>query len=960
MKKLILISFLLFIKANSFSQQSFKESFTYTENTLLTANGWTAHSGAGTNAIRVSSGLTYAGVSSEGASAILATSGEDINRQITNQISTGTVYVSFLMNISAVQDAGDYFFHLGPKDLGTTFRGKVFVKKSTNGFQIGVTKASNTPTYTITEYELNKTHLVVMKYTFKTASTTDDEVVLFMNPTLDKEPSVATSTTPAGETDSENVGSIALRQGAAANAPSVKVDEIRVGSAWGDLFTSTQSEVITVTRQSRFSEINYSIKKINSPGFYANFGNEEFVYTIRSNTNSIRKVRYKTNYLGTTSSTKNGIDITRQYNNVNIAGVNDQLYLNKIQTETPAEGIDTLQIYVNDKLAYSEIMPYYFILENGNYISISTIKKVGKVLSKLPEFIRGRVSSVNQINDLVYIQDQTGGIPLSLGKSTNLPANLKLALGDSVEVSLATFNYGLESNQAFVSVSATANDTGIKLISGATKQVVPKVIKISELSQNEGNLVSIQNVNFTDKKFVFLPNTNYTINDGSSNAVVRIWESTDIEGRTKPQSAITITGVVGRFNNTFQIYPRSQADIPSTSTFPKATSTVSLDKSIDIAAWNVEWFGNKALGPTDETLQQTNVKRVLDSLKADIYVLTEISNQPAFTDLVAKMTGFKGVCSSAISAGGAADDAQRVCMIYRESAISNVSSRPLLKGTTAIANYPDTFDRFWASGRLPFLFTCDAIAEGGKRKINVIGIHARANTASDIPNAERIYQQRKIDVEVLKDSLDKQFKDEFVILAGDFNDDVDETVVSGISTKESSYKKYVDDTENWQVLTKTLSDNGYRSYISQDNVIDHIAISNELKTSYLQNSVSLELPFTYINNYANTTSDHLPILARFQLQAIPLSTEEVVLKFGNIYPNPSNGNIEFELNEGFKNRDLQFIINDQLGKVLLNEKGTWEDLKIKINGTFSKSSSGIYYLKVADNQTKQTFRVVIK
>lgn len=958
MKKSVLILLLVLKSTFGFSQQIFTESFNYPTNANLSLNNWTAHSGAGTNAIKVGSGLEYTGITTQGGAAILTTSGEDINRQLGSVFSSGVVYARFLINVSAAQDAGDYFFHLGPQTLGTTFRGKAFVKKSTKGFQIGVTKAGNAPVYSSSEYELNKTHVVVIKYTFKSGSSTDDEVVLYINPTLEKEPTMANSTTPSGETDAENIGSVALRQGAAANAPSVSVDEIKVSSSWNDLFTNTPTETIKVEKTYLKANLIYSVYLVNKGKFVlGNFGEPQFTYIISGLTPE-STVQYKTNHI-TLENGANGrvfkMSESPYYKNGRYS-IYDTFLPTKADVESNYEGDDTLKFFVNNKLVYSEYLKVYYIRDNApEGISISTLRKVNKTFLPNAETIRGRITSINQINDLLYIEDNSGGIPISLSKSSNLPANFKPALGDSIEVSLSAINFDYESNQAHIAMK----ESGIKLINAASKQKTPKLIKITDLSANEGNLVSITDVSFTDKKFVFLPNTNYTISDGKNNGIVRIWESTDIEGRTKPQSAVTITGVVGRFGDTYQIYPRSQSDIPTTGFLSQNTSNIPLDKTLDVVAWNVEWFGNKSNGPSDEALQQTNVKRVLDSLKADVYVLSEVSNQAAFNDLISKISGYKGVCSSAVSAGGIADDAQRVCIVYKESVFSNVSSRPLLKGTTPIANYPDSFDRFWASGRLPFLFTADATAEGGKRRINIVGIHARANTASDIPNSERIYQQRKIDVEVLKDTLDKNFKDEAIIIAGDFNDDVDETVVAGISTKESSYKKYVDDTENWQAVTKTLSENGYRSYLSQDNMIDHIAISNELKSSYVSNSTTIALPFTYITNYRNTTSDHIPVMARFQLQALPLATEEeVVHLFGKVYPNPSDGNIEFEVSENLKNKQFQFLLTNQLSQTLFSQKAEWTALKSKINEILNKSASGHYLLKVSNETQSQTFRIV--
>ena len=49
----------------------------------------------------------------------------------------------------------------------------------------GVSKGSNTADYTPFNYSLNTTYLIVVKYTFNTGSTTDDEVKLWINPVLD-------------------------------------------------------------------------------------------------------------------------------------------------------------------------------------------------------------------------------------------------------------------------------------------------------------------------------------------------------------------------------------------------------------------------------------------------------------------------------------------------------------------------------------------------------------------------------------------------------------------------------------------------------------------------------------------------------------------------------------------------------------------------------------------------------
>ncbi|MFZ1699486.1 MAG: CHRD domain-containing protein, partial [Pyrinomonadaceae bacterium] len=219
------------------------EDFTYAPGSLLTANGWTAHSGAGTNSLAtVAPGLTYAGYPSSGIGNAVAmtVSGEDAHRTYAVQTS-GSVYAAVMVNVSeAAEDAlGGYIFHLGPDPISTTFRGRVFVKKdASNMLAFGITKATSSTasdiSFTPFNYARNTTHLLVVKYTI-VAGATNDTVELFVNPTLGGAEPVATVSAPdvgAGDIDP---GAVALRQGSAATAPTLNADGIIVGTAWSDV-----------------------------------------------------------------------------------------------------------------------------------------------------------------------------------------------------------------------------------------------------------------------------------------------------------------------------------------------------------------------------------------------------------------------------------------------------------------------------------------------------------------------------------------------------------------------------------------------------------------------------------------------------------------------------------------------------------------------------------------------------
>jgi len=241
MKKFTLLVSLVMLFAFAkvgWGQALLEENFSYTVGDNITSHGWAAHSGSGTNPIKVSaSSISYANYPSSGigGEVTLTTSGEDDNHTITEQTS-GSVYTAFLVNVTSATLTGDYFFHMGQTTIGSTFRGKIFAKKDASGnLLFGLSFASNTGTYASTTYSLGTTYLLVLKYTI-ISGTGNDVASLFINPAINGiEPLIPDLTLTEATGDLANVGTVALRQGAAANAPALKLDGIRVGTSWSDI-----------------------------------------------------------------------------------------------------------------------------------------------------------------------------------------------------------------------------------------------------------------------------------------------------------------------------------------------------------------------------------------------------------------------------------------------------------------------------------------------------------------------------------------------------------------------------------------------------------------------------------------------------------------------------------------------------------------------------------------------------
>jgi len=312
----------------------------------------------------------------------------------------------------------------------------------------------------------------------------------------------------------------------------------------------------------------------------------------------------------------------------------------------------------------------------------------------------------------------------------------------------------------------------------------------------------------------------------------------------------------------------------------KNISVRGTDKSqtLDVTTYNLEFFGTdvKDTGgtefePIDDALQVSNVITVLQNIGADIFAVQEVADDAAFNQLVSNISGFSGMLANRWSYSFDPPDAnfppQKIGFIYNSSTVQLVSSRVMFTqlydavragNTGLLPGYPTTASSFWSSGRLPFMATFDVTVAGVTKRVRVVNIHAKSGSATGD------YNRRKYDVKVLHDSLIANYANDNIILLGDYNDDVDVSI-GAPTNPESTYKVFVDNTTNFNSLTLAISQTGAFSFPSSSSFLDHLTTSNELTNSYVSNSIIVEDPRTYISNYVNTTSDHLPVSARFLL-----------------------------------------------------------------------------------------------
>lgn len=264
MRRLFLLTTMLFalLCVNANAQILFTENFDYPAGDSIGAHGWVWNTGT-TNTIKVAtSGLDFPGYSLSGIGnqCHLMNNGNDAYKPIIPD-STGSIYTSFMIAFDSIRTGGDYFFALLPGNSTTNYAARFYAKDSSGGIAFGCSKGAsgtNPISWTGGTYSLLTIYTVVIKYTFNTGTTTDDEIRVYIFDssfpgTEPGSPTLGPITGPA--TDMPNYGRVALRQGSNTISPTCDIDGIRVSKSWSNMITAV-NPVSTVAEKFGLSQ-NY-------------------------------------------------------------------------------------------------------------------------------------------------------------------------------------------------------------------------------------------------------------------------------------------------------------------------------------------------------------------------------------------------------------------------------------------------------------------------------------------------------------------------------------------------------------------------------------------------------------------------------------------------------------------------------------------------------------------------------
>lgn len=523
--------------------------------------------------------------------------------------------------------------------------------------------------------------------------------------------------------------------------------------------------------------------------------------------------------------------------------------------------------------------------------------------------ITGRVTALTLANHNVYLKDGDGPSDGILLFDNGVLRPEDLAVGDEIQVTGTRAIYS-----GMIQLSGL---TCLERTEAAPVAPQPVTITGDDLCNYEGQLVSIAGVTIQSDPEKLAGNTTYTLSDGTT---LYIHNNSGIGGSSAPEGAATFTGIVTLYQNVCQLSPRFIEDIPGAT--PPAQcglpmSNITNDEAqLEVVNWNVEWLGHSGNGTGSGQL--ANVLNGILAMQADVFLLQEVcsynASNPAdpataFGSILQELNtqyparNYTGECSSAYSYSYEASpdpQGQRVCIVYRSDQVTKISSKPLMQEIypSGITNYPTgTNTQFWSSGRLPFLLEADVTIGGKTARMHFISIHSKANTNPQ----DMSYERRKYDHRVFHNYLEAEYPDASIIIAGDFNDDFDQSIYQYGSNNISSWSPflYTDPAEtdingarpnsNWTPLTYKFSGTGCSSSQGFSTFIDHVIVSNEISYAAPESRTAADNGFVAstvetvrgtVSAGAGRASDHFPTFVRYQL----LSTLPVTLSEFHVSP----------------------------------------------------------------------------
>jgi len=280
------------------------------------------------------------------------------------------------------------------------------------------------------------------------------------------------------------------------------------------------------------------------------------------------------------------------------------------------------------------------------------------------------------------------------------------------------------------------------------------------------------------------------------------------------------------------------------------------DVFIEVANWNVEWFGHIYEGPWDEDNQLEGVAEVIRDNGAAIWALVEVVDGAHFHALLSRLTSLTGASWQ----GVVADDAsvtggswsydtyeQKPALLWKTGTLSQVQADVIL------SDHDYSF-----AGRPPLRIRATIHAGDDASPISFVVVHLKANAQYDSQ------ERRRQSAIALRDWLLAQPADAEILVLGDWNDDLDDSIAVPLDTP---FRPLLDRPELMFLTERLTQYNVSTTTYTGGEPIDHQLATDCLAARYVTNSVWVEKTWPTGYDFPSEISDHYPVRTRFRFNA---------------------------------------------------------------------------------------------
>lgn len=604
MKKLLLFAMALLTLSSMHAELILHESFDKAAGILNVGNTpaannaeWYSYNGTDNYISVVEGSLSYDGYAEAAGNKVeLSGNGADDLRQFA-PLTSGKVYLAAIVNVDSLKPSGsaDYFLTLG--DAGNSnMYGRLYVKSvdkegdNFTGFNLGVTKYTESSTaYGWAEQKLlpKTDYLVVLEYEFVEGNQ-NDTARLYINPTASNKQFVAqcvqnyvsgsgSQNGASGKADATKIASVNLRKGAATPGR-VYVDEIKVATAWEDLFTGGGNTPVEEPAEITVTPTSF--------GYLQGYVGETYTKTFTVNGKNLKED------ITLTSSSE---EVTLDKYTISKDAATDVVVTMTIKPQTDDYGAYVITLKSGDATAV--VTQSYWNVKINEAATVAELNAFAATASGWDyvyiKFTGNAVISYqyNQSGNKLYIQDATAGVFIN-----------DSYWGDAVKQgdSISNFIVYADASSAVGGMMYIGTQGADIDVLSHDNEVTPKVVTLAELQANPADylcqLVKVEGVTFANADAFA---SGDEIQQGEATATINLIAGNDLIGAVKPAQA-DITAISSATTGKV-LRVRGAKDVVAVST---AIDNIATDAEIEI--YTVSGMRVSELQPGVNIIRQGN------------------------------------------------------------------------------------------------------------------------------------------------------------------------------------------------------------------------------------------------------------------------------------------------------------------------------------------------------------------